>query len=148
MASCLLDVNVLIALSWSHHIHHHAAHRWFASHRRRGWATCPLTEAGFLRVSMQPAAIGRVVLFSEALHALRLNVETPGHEFWACDFSLAQLDPEVQQLVRGARQVTDAILLDLAIRRRGRLATLDQRISDLLPPGVSERGAIDLIPVD
>jgi predicted nucleic acid-binding protein len=46
----LPDVNVLIALFDPAHIHHEPAHTWFAVACEDGWATCPLTENGFLRV--------------------------------------------------------------------------------------------------
>ena len=51
----LLDVNVLLALAWPTHVHHLAAHRWFAENHDAGWATCPLTQLGFVRLAMQPA---------------------------------------------------------------------------------------------
>ena len=49
----LLDVNVLVALFFPDHVHHDLAHDWFADHRHEGWATCPLTENGFVRVACQ-----------------------------------------------------------------------------------------------
>jgi len=49
----LLDVNVLVALFFPDHIHHDLAHDWFADHRHEGWATCPLTENGLIRVACQ-----------------------------------------------------------------------------------------------
>src|SRR5205807_1947335 len=51
----LLDVNVLVALFDPDHVHHEPAHRWFAEQRGTGWATCPLTENGLLRVLTHPA---------------------------------------------------------------------------------------------
>ena len=53
----LLDVNVLVALFNPVHVHQELAHDWFADHRASGWATCPLTENGFLRVLGNAAAI-------------------------------------------------------------------------------------------
>jgi len=48
----LLDVNVLIALCDPVHPHHSAARRFLATGPiRDGWATCPLVENGFLRIS-------------------------------------------------------------------------------------------------
>jgi len=52
----LLDVNVLVALFHPDHVHHDLAHDWFVGHRHAGWATCPVTENGFLRVTVQLAA--------------------------------------------------------------------------------------------
>ena len=59
----LLDVNVLIALFDQEHVHHELSHDWFSDNRRDGWATCPVTENGFLRVLSNPA-------YSSALHRL------------------------------------------------------------------------------
>ena len=54
----LPDINVLLALAWSNHAHHDAAHRWFARDATAGWATCLLTQTGFLRLSLNPQVIG------------------------------------------------------------------------------------------
>jgi predicted nucleic acid-binding protein len=55
---------------------------------------------------------------------------------------------ELRPRIMGPRQLTDALLLDLAIRNDGVLATLDRRISHLLPPGSSNRKHLEVIPVD
>ncbi|MGH9896422.1 MAG: type II toxin-antitoxin system VapC family toxin, partial [bacterium] len=47
----LLDFNVLVALAWPNHVHHQAAVKWFLTNQSGGWATSPLTESGFVRVS-------------------------------------------------------------------------------------------------
>ena len=52
----LLDINVLVALFDSAHVHHEAAHRWFANVGNASWATCPITENGFVRVVSIPVA--------------------------------------------------------------------------------------------
>ena len=46
----LLDVNLLVALAWPGHVSFATVHRWFARHGDAGWATCPITQAGFVRV--------------------------------------------------------------------------------------------------
>ena len=53
----LLDVNVLVALFDPDHVHHEAAHVWFAATRGAGWATCPLTENGVVRVLSNPSLL-------------------------------------------------------------------------------------------
>jgi len=63
MPVSLLDVNVLLALAWPNHVHHPAAHRWFAENHREGWATCPLTQMGFVRTVNQPAVVKIPILF-------------------------------------------------------------------------------------
>ena len=118
----LLDVNALVALAWDSHVHHHAMRSWMAVHGPRGWATCPLTESGFVRVSANanvlPSAIG-VEAARAVLTALRA---TQGHRFLPDDVSIC--DDDVPKL-HGHRQVTDAHLLTLARRRGVRLVTFD-----------------------
>ena len=47
----LPDVNVLVAIAWPEHTFHASAVAWFDAHADNGWATCPITELGFLRIS-------------------------------------------------------------------------------------------------
>ena len=123
----LLDVNVLIALFDETHVHHQAAHDWFAAHAKDGWATCPLTENGFLRVLTHPRAgveDDRLTVFS----SLRTFCDSKGHIFWEDSISLRDtrlFDPSV---ILSHKQLTDVYLLALATRKRGRLATFDARI--------------------
>ena len=77
----LLDVNVLIALAWPSHLHHRAAHAWFTPNRARGWATCPTTEAGFVRVSTTPGVVKTIVSVAEAFQILEHNLKAPDHHF-------------------------------------------------------------------
>src|SRR5580704_5245734 len=91
MRPALLDINVLLALAWPAHIHHEAAHRWFATHRRKGWATCPHTQAGFLRLSMQPAVVKTAISFGDALRVLTSSMSAPEHQFWPQDYSVREI---------------------------------------------------------
>lgn len=144
--TALLDVNVLVALAWPNHIHHARAHAWFASARGRGWATCPLTQSGFVRVSSNTAAVPDARTPAEASALLRAIVQLPGHAFWPDDVSAADDGDRVFARTVGYRQVTDAHLLSLAIRRGGCLATFDARIRDLVPMGFDPGAALELIP--
>ena len=124
----LLDVNVLIALFDPSHIHHDAAHAWFAEHAADGWATCPLTENGFVRVLANPAYPGRATTVADAVDRLRRFTASNEHVFWPDSVSL--LDPasvEPSQL-SGHREVTDAYLLALAVRHDGALVTFDRSV--------------------
>jgi len=122
----LLDVNLLLALSDPMHVHHEAAHRWFAQKGRRAWATCPITENGFVRISSHPSYPNRPGDVAAVLDILHRLCRSPGHHFWPEDISILQVvRPDV--IVTHA-QVTDVYLLALAVKNRGRLATLDQRI--------------------
>lgn len=135
-AIALLDVNVLVALAWPNHTHHGAARTWFTAHRAEGWATTPVTEAGLVRVSSNRAAIPTATTPHIACQLLRELTGTAGHQFWPDDVPLVvgdQSDSQVDsRLVSSYRDVTDAHLLALAIRRGGRLVTFDAGISDLL----------------
>ena len=131
----LLDVNALVALAWPNHVHHEAAHLWFRKQQERGWATCPLTESGFVRVSSNPMTTPEARTPAEALELLERMVAAAGQVFWRDDVSLATDELLFRERLFGHRQVTDAHLLALAIRRGGRLATFDRGILQLVPGG-------------
>jgi toxin-antitoxin system PIN domain toxin len=137
----LLDVNVLLALSDPMHVHHDAAHHWFADRGRSSWATCPITENGFVRVASHPAYPNRPGDVPAVLAVLRQLCGLPGHRFWSDDVSLRELLGPGAVVTHG--QVTDLFLLGLAVHHKGRLATLDGRI-----PTAAVRGgarALELI---
>ena len=136
-------MNVLVALAWPNHVHHDLAHRWFRAHRCDGWATCPLTESGFVRVSSNRRAIPGASTPAEAIALLRQVRQVEGHVFWADDTSPADLAATPFARVAGYRQVTDAHLLSLALRRGGVLATLDRGLAELAGP--DERDAVEAI---
>lgn len=131
----LLDVNLLVALAWPNHVHHRAALAWFQRHQTAGWATCPLTESGFVRVSSNRAIIPEARPPQEAILLLRRIVALAHHEFWQDDVSFASATALEGIPLVGHRQVTDAHLLLLAQHRGGRLATLDGKIRGLVPRG-------------
>ena len=124
----LLDVNVLVALFDPAHGNHEAAHRWFADQRPFGWATCPLTENGLVRVVSNPAYPGRRTGVEDAVNRLGLFRQSGDHSFWPDSVSIC--DPSLVRLRRlgGHRQVTDVYLLLVAVRNGGRLATFDRAI--------------------
>ena len=131
----LLDVNVLVALVWPNHVHHRLARAWFEASHAGGWATCSITETGFVRISSNPKVVDEARTPEEAARLLRRLVELDGHRFWRDDVSMAGLPADVIGRVRGHRQVMDAHLLALARRHRGRLATFDRKLAGLLPDG-------------
>jgi toxin-antitoxin system PIN domain toxin len=124
----LLDVNVLVALFDPDHVHHEPAHRWFADHRSSGWATCPLTENGLLRVLAHPAYSPAAMQPPPMLERLQAFCSSGGHSFWpdAVSFRDTELFPAV--MPPSHRQLTDVYLLGLAVWHDGRLATLDRTI--------------------
>jgi toxin-antitoxin system PIN domain toxin len=141
----LLDVSVLLATWWAKHEFHERVGRRLAVIRTEGWATCPITEAGFVRVSAQPST-KLASSMEQALLVLKANLAESDHVFWPNDASVAELLPEIRQRLVGPKQITDAILLDLAIRKKGRLVTLDQRVRNLLPADSEHQSAIEVIP--
>jgi toxin-antitoxin system PIN domain toxin len=126
MNTYLLDINVLLALSDPLHIHHEAAHQWFAQKGKKSWATCPLTENGFVRIAGHPQYPNRPGDVQAVIAILRRFCQAGEHQFWNEDLSLRDLLRTDVLLTSG--QITDAYLLGLAAHKGGRLATLDQRL--------------------
>jgi len=139
----LLDVNVLLALAWPNHEHHDRARRWFEEHHAGGWATTAVTELGFVRVSSSRVAVSAATTPKIAAELLSAMTSLAGHEFWSDDVSLVVAGEIDMTLVPSYRDVTDAHLLALARRQRGRLVTFDARIVRLLP--AEERKLVDLL---
>jgi len=133
----LLDVNVLIALLDRDHSLHLPATDWFRTHALEGWASCPLTQNGCLRIMSQPAYPHAIPVAAVA-ERLATATATELHEFWPDDLSL--LDPAVADTTRlhGPRQVTDCYLLALAVKHDGCFVTFD---AGVVPDAV--RGAGD-----
>ena len=123
----LLDVNVLVALLDSNHVHHGRARAWLESHAAAGWASCPLTQNGCTRLLSQPR-YPNALATSVAMERLRGATSHPSHAFWPADLSF--LDPRiiVREHVHGPAQITDLYLLALAVHHEGRLATFDGKI--------------------
>jgi len=127
MSRALLDINVLLALLDTDHTDHQRAREWIESEIEQGWASCAVTQNGFVRVISQeryPSPIAP----SEAIERLASATKTPHHEFWPCSASL--LDEQVidRSRIHGPRQVTDAYLLALATQQGGRFVTFDQSV--------------------
>jgi toxin-antitoxin system PIN domain toxin len=144
----LLDVNVLLAMLWPRHSFFRQAGSWFAKNYANGWASCPVSQAGFVRLYAQRAVTGLDISAREALDVLDKNCAPSFHHvFWPQESSLLDLLPEIRRRLVGHKQVTDAVLLDLAIRKGGRLVTLDRRVANLLPADSPHRNAIEVIQV-
>lgn len=127
----LLDVNMLIALLDEAHIHHIQAMSWLERNIRHGWATCPITQNGCIRIMSQPSYPGALPAAAVA-ERLAEAANNSDHEFWPDNVNLLKEGYLDWSRVLGHRQVTDAYLLTLAVRHKGRLATIDRRIS----PGI------------
>lgn len=145
MKGYLLDTNLLIALLWTSHERHDLALKWFTRHRTRGWATCPITQAGFVRIVSNPAFSRDAVHPREAIQILSANTAAKDHVFWPDELPFAEAVDFTGIRLIGHQQVTDAYLLGLAIRRGGLLATLDQRIAALAEPKSAGQKALEII---
>ncbi len=132
MTAVLLDVNVLIALMWPTHEGHGRVQEWFGEHAGSGWATCPFTEAGFVRIVANPAFSKDAVTPSEAVKLLEENTKHKGYQFWGDEIGFVAAMRGFEQRLTGHQQVTDAYLLGLAIHKKGKLATMDKGVSELL----------------
>jgi uncharacterized protein len=124
----LLDVNVLVALFFPDHVHHELAHDWFAGHREQGWATCPLTENGFIRVACQQPSDDVLVRPTDVITHLDRFRGDKLHRSWTDTISLTDTAVFAPQYIRGHQQLTDVYLLGLAKKMGGRLATFDRTI--------------------
>ncbi len=127
----LPDVNVLIALHDQSHQGHERAHHWFASEGRLGWATCPLTENGFVRLLSQPAMPNNVGTLAAAVGYLEAMTKAhqATHHFWSDGVSLRDQTLFLPDAIAGHRQVTDVYLLGLCQHSDGTLVTLDTAIT-------------------
>ena len=141
----LLDVNLLVALFWPPHRFHEVAQRWFSRASRNGWATCPFTQTGFIRIISNPAVTAGAITPEQAVQTLGDNLCHRHHRFWPADIGYPRALEILGIPITGHRQVTDAYLLALAIHRQGKLATLDRALLSLLPSKHPHVHAIELV---
>lgn len=145
MSVYLLDINVLVALLWTNHEQHQAARDWFQSHQRTGWATCPLTQAGFVRISSNPRVFADAPTPSKAIEILTANLNHPTHHFWKDETPFAQSVARFAGRFTGHQQTIDAYLFGLAIHKRGVLATFDTGIAALVEEKSSDVKSLEIL---
>ncbi|HEY1462623.1 MAG TPA: TA system VapC family ribonuclease toxin [Terriglobales bacterium] len=138
-------MNVLIALSWPQHQHHGSVQHWFARHGENGWATCPFTQIGFVRILSNPSFSRNAVSPWEAMRILIANIEHIGHRFWPDELNIRAVDDLFSTKLQGHQQINDAYLLAMVIHKKSKLVTLDKGLGDLLPERFSQREFIELI---
>lgn len=131
----LLDVNFLLALFDRGHTHYRRAHTWFGSNQAFGWASCPLTQNGLIRIVTR-STYPRPVTQADAIMGLRLQIGRSDHEFWHDDLSIVDAMIFDNSRILGPNQITDVYLLALAVKHGGRLVTFDRGI-----PLAAARGA-------
>jgi hypothetical protein len=144
----LLDVSVLVALFDADHVHHEIAHDWFADQRTSGWATCPMTENGLIRVFSNPAITLGVYPPGEVAQRLATFRASGHHHFWADSLSLTDQRIFNPAFLRGHKQVTDIYLLGLAKAAGGALATFDRSIPLGAVKGAPKSALLVIEPAD
>jgi toxin-antitoxin system PIN domain toxin len=123
----LLDVNVLIALLDADHASHDSAISWFAKHAREGWASCPITQNGCIRMMSSPGypnSLPVQAIIEHLADACHQDI----HEFWSDEVSVLDSDVVDSSRIHGPRQLTDIYLLALAVQHEARLVTFDAGI--------------------
>lgn len=123
----LLDVNLLIALLDAGHVHHAAASAWLYANVEKGWASCPLTQNGCMRILSTDAYPRRQPVAAVATRLFEAT-QTPYHEFWPDEISVLDAQRFEQGRWLNSRQITDAYLLALAVHRGGTFVTLDRNM--------------------
>lgn len=123
----LLDVNVLIALLDEAHVHHLRARRWLSDNIERGWASCPLTQLGCIRIMAQPA-YANVQPASVVAARLAAATRERHHELWSAKLDVLDGDVVDWERVLTSRHATDVYLLALAVEMRGRFVTFDRHV--------------------
>ena len=123
----LLDVNVLIALCDGHHEHHVEASQWFIANEKHGWATCPLTQNGAIRIMSlprypTPRPVGMVT------QQISKMCSSANHHFWSDNISICDSEQITHKHLLGHNQITDVYLLALAVHHQARFLTLDAGI--------------------
>jgi hypothetical protein len=145
MTTALLDVNALIALLWQEHPFHNRCVEWFTTAASAGWATCPVTESGFVRLLSNPAFTANPPSVSSALRVLQTATESgANHQFWKDDLPLSTLRARWSRGLNH-KQITDAYLLALTVHHRGCLVTFDAKMVALAGDGNMERDRLEIL---
>jgi hypothetical protein len=98
-----------------------------------------------VRVSSNAKIIADAVNPREAVGLLRRMVALPGHRFWTDDVAPAKQEIFDSVTLVGHRQVTDAYLLALCVAHKGRLATLDRGVPELLLDSRAREAYVELL---
>lgn len=144
MTRFLLDVNILVAMQIPDNRDHHRALRWFDRVGSSSFATCAITEAGFVRVCSLLKVKDGPINFEEHRIALQTYASMAGHIYWPMDISFLEATDPFGARMHGRGQITDAFLLGLARRHGGVLATMDRATLHLA--GNEFSGLAEIIP--
>lgn len=141
--AALLDVNVLIALLDAGHLHHRVATDWLGEHLEPGWASCPLTQNGCIRILSQPAYPNHAPA-AEVAGRLAEATQHPAHRFWPDSLSLLSDGLLDWNKLLSGRHITDAYLLALAVKNEGQFVTIDRSIPLAAVQGAQSRHLVVL----
>ncbi|WP_285589508.1 TA system VapC family ribonuclease toxin [Actinomycetospora sp. NBRC 106378] len=122
---------------------HERAWEWADTELSHGWASCAITENGFVRIISQPRYPSPVSPH-RAVDLLRTSRDGSDHEFWPCDVSSLDEDVLTTERIHGPRRLTDAYLLALAARYDGRFVTVDRRVGRDAVPAAEDRHLVIL----
>ncbi len=139
----LLDVNVLVALLDGTHLHHRMATQWLAANVKHGWASCPLTQNGCVRILSLPT-YQNAHTPSAVADRLAQATADKSHAFWPDSVSVLETGRLRWDHVLTSRQITDVYLLALAVAKGGRLVTLDRGITIKAVSGASPKHLVTL----
>ena len=132
----LLDVNALISLLDTNHTHHAAITGWLGQIEDR-WASCPITQNGYVRIVTGEGYPNRLSI-SQAIGTLSQAVSTPDHEFLSDDISLLDQELVAHQHIQGHRQLTDIYLFALSVSHGARFVTLDTGVPRVAVPQATD----------
>lgn len=141
----LLDVNVLVALCDGNHVHHRVAALWFATHAEEGWASCPLTQNGIVRIMSGTKYPNRKTI-PEMAAILQPMLAKTYHHFWPDDLSVADESKFTHKHLIGSGQITDSYLLALAVKNGGRFLTIDGGVALNSVVGAKKHHLVELLP--
>ena len=135
----LLDLNVLIALTEPEHFHRREVERWFISTGKENWGVCPLTEAGFIRITTNPVMKLGTITLERAIAILQSLRAHSGYRYWPITDaeSWVAVTAQFASRISGHQQISDAYLLGLAIKENGVLVTFDRGLKYLAGPKFS-----------
>ena len=132
MMMSLLDVNVLIGLLDANHEYHAAVMEWWNQNDGQ-WASCPITQNGYLRIVTQQK-YSNTISVNEALKKLMQTVSTTAHVFLFDDISLLDKKLVTHKHIQGPKQMTDIYLLALSVSHGAQFVTLDTGVSHVAVP--------------
>ena len=139
----LLDVNVLIALLDAAHVHQGLARRWLTANVEEGWASCPLTQLGCVRITSQPAYPNPQPA-AKVAQRLATAAREQHHQFWPATPNAIDAGVFAWDRVLTSRHATDFYLLALAVEKRGRCVTFDRHVPIDGVAGASSRHLVVL----